>query len=79
MSEKHGLPWHRVIRADGSIALENGGGRELQAALLRAEGVEVSESGRVDMARYGGKGDGGWPAVTGRSRPKPAPGRPRAL
>ncbi|MDR1618801.1 MAG: MGMT family protein [Treponema sp.] len=56
MSEKHGLPWHRVIRADGGIALESGGGRELQTALLRAEGVEVSESGRVDMAKYGGGG-----------------------
>jgi methylated-DNA-protein-cysteine methyltransferase-like protein len=47
-----------VIRADGSIALENGGGRELQTALLRAEGVEVSAAGRVDMAKYGGKADG---------------------
>jgi methylated-DNA-protein-cysteine methyltransferase-like protein len=58
MSEKYGLPWHRVIRADGGIALESGGGRELQTALLRAEGVEVSESGRVDMATYGGRGNG---------------------
>jgi methylated-DNA-protein-cysteine methyltransferase-like protein len=58
MSEKHGLPWHRVIRADGSIALKSGGGRELQTALLRVEGVEVSESGRVDMAKYGEKGGG---------------------
>ncbi|MDR1899178.1 MAG: MGMT family protein, partial [Treponema sp.] len=53
MSEKYRLPWHRVIRADGSIALESGGGREIQTALLCSEGVAVSESGRVDMARYG--------------------------
>jgi methylated-DNA-protein-cysteine methyltransferase-like protein len=52
MSEKYGLPWHRVIRADGTIALKSGGGRELQAALLRAEGVEVSESGRVAGASF---------------------------
>jgi methylated-DNA-protein-cysteine methyltransferase-like protein len=53
LSEKENLPWHRVVRADGNIALEAGAGLELQAALLRAEGVEVSEDGRVDMARYG--------------------------
>jgi methylated-DNA-protein-cysteine methyltransferase-like protein len=53
LSEKEGLPWHRVIRADGSIALESCAGLELQAALLRAEGVEVSEDNRVDMEKYG--------------------------
>ena len=52
MAEKYRLPWHRIIRADGSIALE-GPGRELQIALLRAEGVTVSKSGRVDLGRYG--------------------------
>jgi methylated-DNA-protein-cysteine methyltransferase-like protein len=52
MAEKHHLPWHRIIRADGSIALE-GPGRELQIALLRAEGIKVSKTGRVDLSRYG--------------------------
>ena len=51
MSRKHDLPWHRVIRCDGSIALE-GEGRELQTELLRSEGIEVSAAGRVDMRRY---------------------------
>jgi methylated-DNA-protein-cysteine methyltransferase-like protein len=53
LSEKESLPWHRVIRADGSIALGSCAGLELQAALLRAEGVEVSRDGRVDMRKYG--------------------------
>jgi len=53
LSEKFDLPWHRVIRSDGSIALGKGEGRELQTELLRAEGVEVSHDGRVDMERYG--------------------------
>ncbi|MDR0444373.1 MAG: MGMT family protein [Treponema sp.] len=53
MSEKHNLPWHRIIRSDGSIALEEGAGKELQITLLRAEGVVVSPKGKVDMARYG--------------------------
>jgi methylated-DNA-protein-cysteine methyltransferase-like protein len=51
MSEKYHLPWHRIIRANGFIALE-GSGRELQIALLRAEGVRVSKLGRVDLGRY---------------------------
>ena len=49
MSKKHNLPWHRVIRSDGSIALKTGEGKELQIHLLRSEGVEVSSGGRVDM------------------------------
>jgi len=53
MSEKHKLPWHRIIRADGSIALESGQGKELQMELLRAEGVEVTNAGWVDLKRYG--------------------------
>jgi methylated-DNA-protein-cysteine methyltransferase-like protein len=53
MSETQGLPWHRIVRADGRIALPEGGGRELQAALLRAEGVRVPETGRIDLDRYG--------------------------
>ena len=53
MSKKHGLPWHRIIRADGFIALENGQGREIQMGLLRAEGVKVSEKGWVDLRLFG--------------------------
>ena len=51
LSEKYDLPWHRVIRSDGSIALD-GEGRELQIQLLRSEGVEVSPDGHVDMYRF---------------------------
>ena len=53
LSKKHNLPWQRIIRADGSIGLREGEGRELQISLLRAEGVKVSPSGRVDMEKYG--------------------------
>jgi len=52
LSQKFKLPWHRVIRSNGSIALMEGEGRELQISLLRAEGVEVSEDGKVDMKRF---------------------------
>ncbi|MDR2516701.1 MAG: MGMT family protein [Spirochaetaceae bacterium] len=53
LTEKLSLPWHRIIRADGSLALPPCHGREEQTALLRGEGVEVDERGRVDMNRYG--------------------------
>lgn len=52
MSEKFNLPWHRIIRADGTIALKNDG-KELQTALLRKEGVKVSADGKIDMNRFG--------------------------
>ncbi|WP_334131256.1 MGMT family protein [Silanimonas lenta] len=42
-----GLPWHRVLRADGRIAFPAGSpGHDEQVARLRAEGVAV-EGGRV--------------------------------
>ena len=47
MSGKHGLPWHRVVRADRRIALPRGGGFELQKARLEAEGLRVAENGAV--------------------------------
>ncbi|MDR0624289.1 MAG: MGMT family protein [Treponema sp.] len=47
MSRTQNLPWHRIIRTDGRIALPSGGGREEQIALLRAEGVKVSAAGDV--------------------------------
>jgi methylated-DNA-protein-cysteine methyltransferase-like protein len=53
MTESQGLPWHRIVRADGHIALPKGGGREEQTSLLRSEGVKVSEDGAVDLRRYG--------------------------
>lgn len=51
------LPWHRVLRASGQIALPPGsrGFRE-QCRLLRAEGIEVS-NGRVPLSRFGLDGD----------------------
>lgn len=39
-----GLPWHRVVRADGSLAQG-----ERQRALLHAEGVPFDQRGRVEL------------------------------
>jgi len=52
MAEKYSLPWHRIVRSGGSIALE-GEGRALQITLLRGEGVKVSDEGKIDMKRFG--------------------------
>ena len=53
MSEKHRLPWHRIIRADGYIGLKPFNGGELQLQLLHAEGVTVSKTGLINMEQYG--------------------------
>ena len=52
MSEKHELPWHRVVNASGKISLPRGRGYELQKALLESEGIFVSSSGNVDLDIY---------------------------
>ncbi|MDR0301481.1 MAG: MGMT family protein [Treponema sp.] len=52
MSEKYELPWYRIIRSDGRIALEGEGGK-LQTKLLRSEGVKVSADGKVDLKKFG--------------------------
>jgi len=51
------LPWYRVLRSSGHIAMRPGsrGFRE-QSRLLRAEGVEV-KNGRVPLSRFGLDGD----------------------
>lgn len=45
------LPWHRVVNAQGGISTYKIGAGDLQAALLRSEGVDVDD-GRIDLRRY---------------------------
>jgi methylated-DNA-protein-cysteine methyltransferase-like protein len=46
------LPWHRVVGAGGTLSLPlAGAGREQRRRLAR-ERVEVSSSGRIDLARF---------------------------
>jgi methylated-DNA-protein-cysteine methyltransferase-like protein len=52
MSKAHALPWWRVVRKDGSIAMPEGNGLELQRSLLESEGVEFGLDGRIDLGRY---------------------------
>ena len=46
-----GLPWQRVVMADGSIT--GGVYAELRKALLESESVAFLPDGRVDMERCG--------------------------
>src|SRR3977135_1787405 len=44
------LPWQRVVNKQGGLAAGwPGGGRAVQAALLKADGVEVSDDYKVDV------------------------------
>lgn len=45
------LPWHRVINRHGTISLQ-GDRLFRQRDALEAEGVEVSDSGEIDLEKY---------------------------
>lgn len=51
MSEKEGLPWHRVINSKGSISLK-GESYRIQRQMLEKEGVQFDSSDRVDFDRF---------------------------
>ena len=49
MSQKHQLPWHRVINSKGEIGLRDDG---KQKFLLECEGVEVSNAGCISLEKF---------------------------
>jgi methylated-DNA-protein-cysteine methyltransferase-like protein len=51
-SDKYQLPWHRVLNQTGQIALTDTQAFARQQQLLRDEGVEMTDAGRVDLPRY---------------------------
>ncbi|QHJ70700.1 MGMT family protein [Planococcus halotolerans] len=51
MSAKYSLPWHRVINAAGEISIKDENHRQIQADLLRSEGVEM-KAGKVALNQY---------------------------
>lgn len=56
LSEKHGLPWHRVVNAKGEIALADDEARYTQKMLLEEEGVSFSGPYRVAMDNFYSEG-----------------------
>lgn len=51
MSEKHGLPWHRVISSKGIVSLPGEGGR-IQRQLLEGEGVRFDPAHRISLRQF---------------------------
>lgn len=47
-----GLPWQRVINAQGRVSTHKLGFGDLQERLLTAEGVAFDASGRCDLAAW---------------------------
>ena len=53
----NGVPWHRVVNADGKVSTRTAcGGSNFQRLLLEDEGVKFDHSGRIDLAVYGWSG-----------------------
>ena len=52
MSSKYRLPWYRVIKSSGQIALRNDESYNKQKINLQIEEVEVNENGYIDMDKY---------------------------
>lgn len=52
MSRKHRLPWHRVVNAQGQIALQDDESYQEQLFSLEAEGVVVGLKGVIDLEKY---------------------------
>jgi methylated-DNA-protein-cysteine methyltransferase related protein len=51
-----GVPWQRVINAQGKISLRPGTGGARQRQLLEDEGVQFDQRERIDLARFGWEG-----------------------
>ena len=57
--DPEGIPCYRVVTKDGRTSPAFAfGGADIQRALLEADGIEFTEYGRVDMAKYGWTGLG---------------------
>ncbi len=51
-----GLPWQRVVNAQGKISLRSGEETSQQRQLLEAEGVIFDDKERIDLTTYGWDG-----------------------
>lgn len=55
LTEKHNLPWQRVINREGYISIRGNdiNMKNLQKKLLEGEGIVVSEDFMIDLKKYG--------------------------
>lgn len=57
LPERAGVPWHRVINAQGRISPRADPlDEDRQRAMLESEGVKFDDRGRVDLQRFGWSG-----------------------
>lgn len=52
LSQKHRLPWHRVVNRLGEIALQEDGSASLQCLYLEEEGIRFNANGRIPLDQY---------------------------
>ncbi len=53
-SDQHNLPWQRVVNKEGYISTRCPEHvKQLQKALLKQEGIEVSKDFMIDLDKYG--------------------------
>ncbi|HPE68631.1 MAG TPA: MGMT family protein [Thermotogota bacterium] len=54
------IPWHRVVNAKGEVSLKEEQSARYQLELLRAEGVPISEQGKIPLREclWDGPGEG---------------------
>lgn len=56
LRSEHGVPWHRVVNAQGRISLGPMGGADVTQRLrLEREGVKFNGRGRIDLEVFGWK------------------------
>ncbi|MFD0695210.1 MGMT family protein [Paenibacillus sp. GCM10027628] len=52
LSGIHKLPWHRVVNAQGEIAIKDEESQFKQTLYLSSEGVNLEDDGRIDLGKY---------------------------
>lgn len=52
MSKKYEFPWHRVVNANGQIAIKDEATYREQILNLEAEGVEMGLHGEIDLEQF---------------------------
>jgi methylated-DNA-protein-cysteine methyltransferase-like protein len=53
LPKNSGVPWHRVINANGEISVRSNGGPDpVQRRLLKQEGLVFDRAGRISLDRF---------------------------
>lgn len=52
MSHTYNLPWHRVVNAQGKVAIQDEQARFEQILFLSGEGVKIDENGQINLEQY---------------------------